>query len=291
MANGDFALARKKLMKALDNRPDDGDLWWAVMLCNCGFRTDSELEAAVKEKFTAAAEGNEPAPPSPFDTSYCKNALMFAKNTKHRDFVDRVNAELSEIWLQKRGRSLKLSRVKVKKPMSRAGVLRCLTYAASGISAVGGVLAVYAIFAHATWALWSGFSILIAFTAAAVILRAYAQRYGTVPAFSAGLLIIMYTLVGTGLIIAGAVVSMKSVVILGAATVIAAAFIGLYRTLGGKRGDSRKTRIKRGSANSASGKPSRADYDRRNAVKPKSKNEKKWKEEGDRSNGYKDTFD
>lgn len=252
------------------------------MLCKCGFKSDDELIAAVKQKYESAADEGLPPPPTPFDTSYCKNALRYATSTKRRDFVDRVSGELSDIWQEKCGKALKAPKtnVKVRTKKDNVGIAM---YSSLGVAAVGGALSAYAIFEHATWALWSGFALLIMFSMAAFILRSTFKKSGGSIKIIDIAFVVMFFAVGIALMIGGYVRGMKSVVILAIAITVMAILVGGYRiaclfNVGGKK-----------SANGRTTKGNKAAYDRSNvAAKGQNKNNKVKKEVKD---VYKDEDD
>ena len=252
---GDFATAEKKLIKALDHRPDDSELWWSLMLCKCGFKTDAELETAVKAKYESA-DADDPPPPTPFDTSYCKNALKYATNSKRKDFVERVSAELSDIWQAKGGKALKAPKTNIK-TYTRRDYLGIATYASTCVAAIGSGLAAYALFEHATWALWTGFALLIVFAAAAFVLRSFFFKAGGNPKAADIALIAVIAATGVVVLVAGIVIGSKSVIILAAAILVLAALIGCYRFLGG-----RKTNAKGTARKKTKGQNTKAAYDR-----------------------------
>ncbi len=284
MAAGEFAVAEKKLFKALDNRPDDSELWWMLMLCKCGLRNDGELVDAVKAKYESAADTPDAPPPqTPFDTSYCKNALKYATTPKRREFVERVMSELSEIWQSKRGKPLKTPKTKVK-PSVKCDVSKIVLYAALAIAAVGGGLGAYALFAHVTWALWTGFILLILFSAAAFGARSRLVKKSHAPLIADILFIAMFAAVGTAITVAGAAVGSTSILILGIALLALAALLGVYRGLSGKSRPSGQPR-----ENGKSG-PARPSYDRAN-VKSSAKSETKNAKRSNNRNDYKDQDD
>lgn len=284
LAAGEFDVAEKKLIKALDHRPDDSELWWALMLCKCAFKNDDELVAAVKQKYEIAADEGLSPPPTPFDTSYCKNALKYATSTKRRDFVDKLSGELSDIWEKKRGKALKAPKTNIK-ARSKKDNLAVAAYSCVGIAAVGGGIAAYAIFAHATWALWTGFGLLIMFIMAAFILRSRLKKSsGSLNAIDVAM-IIMFIAMGVAFMVGGLKRDMNSVVILSIAVLVTAILVGGYRiacilNIGGKK-KKRKKSDKRG----------KAKYDRSNAVAAKNKQSKKDNAKREVKDGYKDEDD
>ena len=265
MAAGEFDVAEKKLIKALDHRPDDSELWWSLMLCKCGFKNDDELVSAVKQKYESAADEGLAPPPTPFDTSYCKNALKYATSTKRRDFVDRVSGDLSDIWQKKRGKTLRAPKTNIK-TRSKKDYIRAATFLSIAVAAVGGGISAYAIFEHATWALWTGFALLIMFTMAALILRMkFTKSGGTIKIIDITM-ILMFIAVGVALMVAGFTVGNRSIIILAIAILVLAILIGGYRiaclfNVGGKR--TNKGRATKGN---------KAAYDRSNVVAATGKN-------------------
>lgn len=285
MAAGDFALAEKKLLKALDRRPDDGELWWSLMLCKCGIKSDGELESAVKQKYESA-EGNNP-PPTPFDTSYCKNALKYSVSPKRKEFVERVSAELSEIWQAKGGKALKAPRTNVK-TFTRRDCLGVTVSAATAVAAVGGALGAYAVFEHATWALWTGFALLILFSFAAFFLRGAYVKHGGAHKIVDIALVAVFAATGAALLAAGVYIGSRSVIMLAAAILVMAALVAGYRFIGGgKRKDESGKRSARGKSDASN---KRAAYDRANVIAAPKDKSKKSAEKG-RGNVYKDEDD
>ena len=284
MADGDFATAERKLIKALDHRPDDGELWWSLMLCKFGFKNDAELESAVKDKYNQAAENDESPPPTPFDTSYCKNAIKYATTNKRIDFVTRVNAELSDIWKEKRGRALKTKTPK-KKTYSKPDVLKIALYATTCVAAVGGFLGAYSVFAHATWALWTGFILLILFSAAAFFIRGAYKKSGGTTKLADILLVAVFAATGAALLVAGIVKSNQNVIILAVAVLVLSVTLGVYRLLSGGRAEE-----KSGSRQSKkSGQKTKAAYDRSNVLAAQKDHNKKTGK--GRQNVYRDQDD
>ncbi len=233
---GDFAKAEAKLFKALDNRPDDGELWWSVMLCKNHCRNDDELISSLKASFAAAAREGGTAPSTPFESTYCKNALRFERGQKRKDFVSALNAELSEIWAAERGRPLKVKPPKtVKKVKSanggigKAEIFRCLTYAAGGVSAVGGALAVYSIFALARRALWSGFVVFLVFAVMSVVFRRFTVRAGGNAKYALPLIVGVFAAVCVGLLIAGIVRHNRDVIIFSASVLVIIVMASAFR--------------------------------------------------------------
>ncbi len=224
---GDFSKAEAKLFKALDNRPDDGELWWAVMLCKCRCRNDDELISSLKASFTAAARENRPVPSTPFESTYCKNALRFERGGKRLEFVSSLNAELSEIWAAECGKPLKVKPPKKVKNIKsahdgigKAEIYKYLAYGAGGVSAVGGVLAVYSIFALARWALWSGFIVFLVFAAASIVFRRLAKRAGGNAKYALALVVGVFAAVCVGLLVAGIVRHNRDVIIFSASVLV-----------------------------------------------------------------------
>ncbi len=268
LAAGEFDVAEKKLIKALDRRPDDSELWWALMLCKFGFRNDAELESAVKAKYERAAENGDAPPPTPFDTSYCKNALKYAASSKRRDFVERVSAELNALWQSKRGKTLKAPKTDIKTFTVR-DKFRAALYTAITASAVGGGMGAYAIFEHETWALWTGFIILIVFSMTAFFIRRHlVKKYGEQLKLADILFISMFAAVGIAVLVSGAVVGSRSVLILGIAVLVLAALLGGYRIIASKPPRSAAARKSGVNARANAGK---ADGDRNNIASPSRK--------------------
>ena len=104
LAAGEFDAAEKKLLKALDKRPDDSRLWWALFLCRRQCRDDGELSASLAAEFERAADDGERPPRLPFDDTACKNALAFDRDGRNRSVVEKIQNELSELWQAKRGK-------------------------------------------------------------------------------------------------------------------------------------------------------------------------------------------
>lgn len=285
MAAGEFAVAEKKLIKALDHRPDDSELWWSLMLCKCGFRNDAELEAGVKSKYESAADRELPPPPTPFDTSYCKNALKYATSTRRRDFVDRVSSELSDIWLEKRGKALKAPKTKVKaKPRQKRDNLSIAMYTTIALSAIGGVLGAYAVFDHATWALWTGYIAFIVFAVAAFILRMRYVKSGGSAMIPDLMFAVMFMAVAIVILIAGVVVGSRSVIILAVAILVLAVLVGGYRFMCNR---SDKKSAASGKTNK---KGNRSAYDRSNVIAA-ANNRANNKKKREVRNEYKDEDD
>lgn len=163
LAAGDFELARKKLTKALDGRPNDGELWWALMLCKYRWKNDGEMETELEAQFIRAARSGAPAPSTPFDSVYCKNALAYSASTKRRDTVARINAKLSGIWEEERGKKLKLTEHKVK--ASRSGTLNIaaiVTYLILIVEVIGAGVAVCGVYVYVKWAQILGLTVFAA---------------------------------------------------------------------------------------------------------------------------------
>lgn len=276
LAAGEFDVAQKKLVKALDNRPDDSELWWLLMLCKFGFRNDDELKTAVRAKYEQAAETDAQPPQTPFDTSYCKNALKYATTQKRSEFVSNFCAELSEIWKQKRGKALKAPKTAVK-PRAAHDVSKILLYVFIALAFASGAIGAYALFSHTTWALWTGFISLIVFSAAAFIVRSRVAKRKGVPIFADIAFISVFAALGVAVIVAGAVIDSNSVLILGIAVLVLAALIAVYRFVGGRTKDKAQSeRSMRGGARND------GRYAKRNS---------KQSERGNKGNVYKDQDD
>lgn len=172
LAAGEFDAAEQKLLKALDRRPDDGGLWWALFLCKQRCRDDGELRSSLAAEFERAADGGLPPPELPFDTTPCKNALGFDRDGRHRKFVGELHKELSDLWLSKRGRPLKGYKPAGEyRSRQRGAALGAATYLFAALAAFGAGLIVYGVSAAARWALWTGAVLFVLSTAAAVAVR------------------------------------------------------------------------------------------------------------------------
>lgn len=276
LAAGDFELARKKLTKALDNRPNDGELWWALMLCKYGWKNDEEMECDLTEQFTRAARSGAAAPSTPFDSAYCKNALAYSVGNKRRDMVARINSKLSGIWQEERGKKLRLTEPKVKQ--NRSGTISLyavFTYLILLSEAVGAGVAAYGVYFYATTAQAIGLTVFAACAAGWLIIGRVSNGKGekVKGAYALGTAVLL--LGGIALATVGFAASSRVALIFAAIAVCAAALavtvkFTLPRGNGAKNGDT--------------GGKKKHDNARRRAVKIN-------KDDMGRVNDYEDTFD
>lgn len=208
LAAGEFATAEKKLLKALDLKPDDSELWWCLMLCRYGYTDDAALTAGLKAEFIKAADAGDNIPETPFDSTYCKNALLYSRDGKRRAFTERVNAELSELWREKTGRAVVL-KVKEQKLVTRADVLSRCCYAAIAPAAIGAVMTVFGAFTVKLWAAVLGAVLTVAGLVVMLLLRYKARKAGKTPkgVFAAMFTVLAFICIGlyvSGLITANA---------------------------------------------------------------------------------------
>ncbi len=296
LAAGDFSTAEKKLLKALDRRPDDGELWWTLMLCKCECRNDGELEKSVKAQFVECARSGGKAPSTPFESTYCKNALAYETGTRRREFVKKINAELFELWRAERGTGLKTAAVKPKrKPVDKCAVIRGCMYAAIAAATVGGMLGVYSVYAQSRWAMYVGFITFIVFAVASAALRYAVIRTGGNAKGALPLMISVFAFVCVSVLIGGLTTDNRIVVFISAAVLV---MILLFATVGRvfmpKRGG-------RSAGNAKRGKAEREDvYDRSKVLaeldnnnrceKPDKINKKQIRSEGNNEK-FEDVYD
>ena len=237
LAAGEFDAAEKKLIKALDRRPDDGGLWWALFLCKQRCRDDGELRSSLVSEFGRAADDGAPPPKLPFDTTPCKNALGFDRDGRHRRFVGELHAELSDLWLSKRGRPLKGYKPTAEyRPKARCSALGFAAYALVALAALGAGLIVYGVSAAARWALWTGAVVFVLSTAASgaagVPLK---KRSGGAVAF--GLLLGVFGVFAVALVIVGSIAGLQYASLIGGGVfAVLVAFLLLKVFRGGKDG-------------------------------------------------------
>lgn len=229
LAAGDFGVAEKKLYKALDNHPDDGELWWAIMLCKYGYRNDGELADAVRMKFVDCARAGIKPPQTALDSTYCKNALNFEKGTKRREFVERLNAELSELWQQERGTKIKLFAPKPKrKAVGKLEIMRAFMFTAIALLAVGGLIGVYSIYAESRWAMYVGFILFIICAITAAGLRIAIKRAGGNVRYTLLIIVVIFAFTCVAVFIGGLQTGSKATMyIAGAAVVMIVLFAGI----------------------------------------------------------------
>lgn len=286
LAAGEFDTAEKKLYKALEKRPDDSELWWCMMLCKCRFKNDDELEAGVKQKFAEAASAGKSVPPTPFDTTYCKNALSYATSTRRRDFVDRVNAELSELWREKSGKAYRPAKITQKRIYTQSDFLRVATYVAIALAAVGAGLAVFGVYDVSSVPLWAGFIVFILMSVTAAGLWYFTKRAGGDAKYAVGILTAVFFAACAALLFVGWITANKPVVQISAAMVVIVALVGIVRMAFKRRRG--KTDRSGGSGGKKSASAPRAEYDRQAVAQA----QKKHKHEKKQSTGdYEDSFD
>lgn len=204
LAAGEFDAAEKKLLKALDKRPDDSRLWWALFLCRRQCRDDGELSASLAAEFERAADGGERPPHLPFDDTACKNALAFDRDGRNRSVVEQIQNELSELWQAKRGKPLKARRTaSAYRPVDRASVLGGASYLIVLAVAVGAALIVYAVSTAARWALWTGAAVFVTSTVAMLAVRFLLKRAGGENKLAFGLTLGVYGVFAFALVIVG----------------------------------------------------------------------------------------
>lgn len=172
LAAGKFTTAENKLNRALDAHPDNGEIWWALMLCRAECKNDAELKTKLVASFTDAAKSGAPQPATPLDTPYGKNALRYAKGEsgqKRREYVNALVAELDEIWQAERGGKLKIREVKAARTRRKNfSASAAIVYALLSLCFVLGGLSAYGAFAGLAWLLWTGLGVFVAFEAIAV---------------------------------------------------------------------------------------------------------------------------
>lgn len=275
LAAGNFSTAEKKLLKALDKHPDDGELWWAVMLCKFGYRNDGELESAVKAQFRECARSGEKAPSTPFESSYCKNALAYERGTRRREFVERLNGELAELWRAERGTTVKMTKPKPRrKPVDKCAVMRGCMYAAIALATVGGMLGGYSVYAQSRWAMYVGFITFMVFAVVSAALRYVVMRAGGSVKGALPLMVALFAFVCLFVLIGG-LMNDNRVAVFGAAAVLV--MILLFATVGRVFMPKRDGKEKR---RAGGGKTERKnDYDRSNALVEIDKNNKREKPE------------
>ncbi len=298
LGDGDFALAEKKLLKALDSRPDDSELWWAIMLAKLRFRSDAELADGVKAKFAEAAERGEPPPPTPFETTYAMNAFRFAATSKRRDFAYALYAELSDIWKEKRGKPLKPLKLKIKTDGAQNGFLKVATYVSIGLAAVGGAVGLIGLCLDVKWAVWVGFILLMLFVLTSAGLRFIVKRDSAAPKGTLWMIFGLVIAVAIALAVIGLVTVNRTAVTVATVALVILALVGSFALAYRKRaGANAGNKSKARSKNTA--KPSSRDPEvlmrsgsggddkgrRKNAS---GRDEKKDEVKG---NGYEDRFD
>lgn len=298
LAAGKFAIAETKLIKALDAKPDDSELWWCLMLCRSGYSCDAALVEGLKEKVENAAKEGGKFPDTPFSSPYCQNALKYAADGKRRAFIDRVNAELTELWREKTGKTVAL-KTKEKKLAEKHVVYSRFCYAVLALAAVGAVVTVYGVLKNAVLITAVGAILFAAGIATDTVLRFLAKRAGKAPKGVLVADVALVTVTGIALLVVGmfggsaATVRVASVMIVGAAVV--AATMLFMRT----RRRALEGRAARGNADTRrSGNKYRPEYDRARLAARLDKNgqnakksHKKHNSEDRAENEYKDTFD
>lgn len=285
LAAGKFTTAENKFNRALDARPDDGEIWWALMLCRAECRNDAEFSNKLKAAFAAAAKSGAPQPATPLDTPYGRNALRYAKGEsgqKRRGYVNALTAELNTIWQTERGDRLKFKNVKTVKqavkPKSLSAsavtvyVLIVLCFVQGGVSA-------YAAFAQTTWLFWVGAGVFVACEAAAVWLIYRSASNGTKIVAAIPLAIIAGITFGIAVFATAFAVNNRVALTAAAVVICIAAAIAAFKLLPAKKGRGQARRA-RGGKKEATERAERAEKTER----PKLEREKK-------TDDYRDDFD
>lgn len=252
LRDGDFKTAELKLLKALDNHPDDGELWWSVMLCKSGYRSDAELSDAVKKMFIAAAKTDGRVPPTPFESPYCKNALRYERDGRRAEYIKSLYSELEPVWLEYTHKHLP-SPVSVK-PMRthtraevRYNVLSALTYIGIAVALCFGILGVYGLYVSAAWAMWTGFVGLGACIAASFAARHAAVKAGGRVKASAALIVTVLTAVSFAVLGVGVIAGNRTASIIGGAAlgiILAFAVTKIFMKARGNGGGNKSTASK-----------------------------------------------
>lgn len=279
LADGEFVKAENKLLKALDNRPDDSELWWSLMLCKFRFKSDDELKAELCARYESAAKSGEAAPESPFDSQYCKNALRYAINTKRRGFIDGVNAELSAIWERERGKPLHIKKTPDYKPPKHIDYKKIVKPIAYAFAAAGAVLMVFALFLAVSTALTAGAIVFYVFATIGSCMN-YLQKREARGA-RAALVSRVIIFIGLDVLVLGIFYGVTLAIWLSAVVVgLTVLYMSLSRTL-----DRINKRVIEKQGNGK--KSARPDYDRKNVAQaPVQKNKKEPK-----VSDYEDKFD
>ena len=249
LAAGKFTTAENKFNRALDAHPDDGEIWWALMLCRAECRNDAEFSSKLKTAFTAAARNGAPQPATPLDTPYGKNALRYAKGEsgqKRREYVSALTAELNTIWQTERGDKLKFKNVKTVKQAKpkRSSAAAVTVYALIGLCFVLGGVSAYAAFAKTTWLFWVGTGVFVACEAAAVWLIYRSSSNGIKIAAAIPLAIIAGLTFGIAVFATAFAVNDRVALIAAAVAICLAAAIAAFKLLPAKkeRGQARRAR-------------------------------------------------
>lgn len=225
LASGDFELAQDKFTKAMDVRAHDSELWWAVMLCKFKWRNDDELYAAVKQKFRAAAESGQSRPSTPFETSYCKNALLFDKTGRRAEFIEQLMREVAAEWLSIRGKPLKLT---IKSARSSADRLNVCTIIAFTVAIIGAVLAVVGIMIASKPLFWVGIGVFIAFAVVTTGLRFAVKKAGGNIRAAGALIIILAAMLCIVMLVIGLFYAVTTLVIIATVVLVIIAVGGAF---------------------------------------------------------------
>ena len=231
---GDFTAAEEKLLKALKFHPDDSELWWAMMLCKSGLRSDAELCERVKADFARAASAGENPPETPFGTSYCKNALRYETGGKKRGFIKKLYDDLSDMWFSVRGKKLHAPVPREKKLPDVEKILTGIAYGAIALIAVGVWLVCYALIVWKVWALWTGFAIIVASALTAFILMRVLKKYGVESERPTTALFTVIVLSALALLTVGIIRRYRLIIIMASVVIAIAAAIGLYKLFSSK---------------------------------------------------------
>lgn len=232
---GDYLTAEQKILKALDNHPDDSELWWSMMLIKSGFKNDAELASAVRDRFAAAAENGGGVPETPFDTNYCRNALRYEEGGRKRTFIKNLYAELNAIWLAARGKKLKAPIPREKKIPDVASIFTAVEYAVVFLMVIGVWLVCYALLTYKTWALWTGFALVVVFALAAFILLRVLKKVGGGTGSVTVVLFTAIVLSALALLIVGVYCGYALITVMAGVVLAIAAAFGLYKLFARRR--------------------------------------------------------
>ncbi len=232
---GDFITAEEKLIKALEVRPDDSELWWAMMLAKSELKNDSELAVSVKNDFARAAKSGDGVPTTPFDTVYCKNALRYATDGKRRAFIKNLYAELNAVWLAARGKKMKPPVPRERKLPDIANIFLGIEYAAIGLMVIGVWLLCFSLLMREEWALWTGFALLVVFALAAFIMMRVLKKTGVDASAPSVVLFTSIILSALALLIVGIFRGYDLISIMAGVVLAVAAAYGLYKLLARKK--------------------------------------------------------
>lgn len=254
LANGDFELAEKKLLKAIDLKPDNADLWWALALCSAGCRNDGELAESVKAEYERSAErGNKKPPKTTLDGEYVKNAICYEKNGKHAEFVEKLNAELEALWKDRTGKAVSL-KVKRKKYTSlatihgRIGYVAVLFYAMFALSLLW-ALAVVNVAVIVVSIIGVAVTLILA-----IAFALSAKKKGKPTKAVGGLLFAVSTIASIAMIVVGALNGSKAVQTTATVLLVVTVIVGLCGVM---------TKVRRGASSFMQRKTERKELDTR----------------------------